>query len=268
MNGWRWGAPSEVLLLNVHRAEWIGMLTAVCFVLGALLALTVRTQESLRARSYNTDSQTGTVQDSGALQLKILQLQNELASLRGNHKESSEAKRLTTLSGLSPVIGPGLVITLADNPQISNQKQDSPLQQMPGGISYGIIHDVDVLRVVNELFAAHAEAIAVNNQRIGPGTAIRCVGPVINVNQVACAPPYKIQAIGDPAALTGVYTLPGGVVQELKGVGCLVTMERSKSLSLPAFDGAVGFRLAHPVQPAANDDAQAAQLSANEGTQP
>ena len=44
-----------------------------------------------------------------------------------------------------------------------------------------IIHDTDVLRVVNELWNAGAEAVTVNNRRVGPGTNYRCVGTTILV---------------------------------------------------------------------------------------
>ena len=61
-----------------------------------------------------------------------------------------------------------------------------------------IIHDEDLLRVLNELCAAGAEAISINDQRIVATTEVRCAGPTVSVNNVRSAPPYVIKAIGNP----------------------------------------------------------------------
>ena len=240
--------------MNAQRAEWIGLLTAVCVILGGLLALTFRTQQAI---SPGMPLEIRNSQDLSnewqMMQVKILRLQNELSRIRNEHKGSPEWDRLSMFSDLAPVVGPGVIVTMSDSPAISGQGMDPALGS---DINYGIIHDVDILRVVNDLFAAHAEAIAVNNQRVGPRTAIRCVGPVVNVNQVGLAPPFRVEAIGDPATLQGAMGLPGGVVQQLKGVGCIITVETAKKLMLPAFDGAVDFRYAQraPTQPTPDSD--------------
>ena len=61
-----------------------------------------------------------------------------------------------------------------------------------------IIHDDDLLRVINELRAAGAEAIAINGERIVAMSEIRCAGPTLSVNNNRSAPPYEIKAIGNP----------------------------------------------------------------------
>ena len=54
---------------------------------------------------------------------------------------------------------------------------------------------------MNGLWTAGAEAISINGQRLTVLTAIRNGGPVINVNSRPLAPPYTVQAIGDPRTL-------------------------------------------------------------------
>lgn len=91
-------------------------------------------------------------------------------------------------AGLAEMSGNGVIIRLFD---------------APGGYGAGdIIHDSDVRDVVNELFAAGARGVAVGGQRLIATSPIRCVGPVIRVNQKEIpANPVVIEAIGDPEVL-------------------------------------------------------------------
>lgn len=86
-------------------------------------------------------------------------------------------------SGLLPVTGPGIVVTLDDS------DADDPDMR---------IRDFDLQVVVNALWYAGAEAISVNGERISPSTAVRGAGEAVLVNLVPIAPPYSIEAIGDP----------------------------------------------------------------------
>ena len=222
------------------------MLTAVCVLLGALLALTVKTQQKVRIGIPNVSNSVELSQEWEVMQHKIEQLQQKVSELQGNVDPGSAQGQLAMLAGTVPVEGPGVIVTLKDNPEISNQKNGVDLTTLQ--VMGGIIHDTDLLRVDNELFAAGAEAISINGQRVGPRTAIRCVGPVVNINQVAVSGPFEIQAIGDAATLDDALKLPGGALQELKGVGCPVQVERERHLRVPAFDGAVIFRYSHQDQ--------------------
>ena len=242
--------------MTAQRAEWIGMLTSVCFVLGGLLALTVKTQQAVRAGVPTANNSVELEEEWSVQQHKIQVLQNDVARLRGRASSNPEQARLNMLAGVTPVTGTGITVTLSDAPKAVNQKLDPSLP--PELVNAGIIHDVDILRVVNELFAAGAEAIAVNGQRVGPRTAIRCVGPVVNINQVACASPFHIEALGQPETLKNALGLPGGVIQSLQGVECGVTIEPAKALRLPAYDAAVRFQYTHSAgSPHASDTDQA-----------
>ncbi len=92
-------------------------------------------------------------------------------------------------AGLAEMSGSGVVIKLYDAPE--------------GYTASDIIHDSDVRDVVNELFAAGAKGVAVGGQRLIATSAIRCVGPVIRVNQKEIsANPVVIEAVGDPEVLS------------------------------------------------------------------
>lgn len=112
----------------------------------------------------------------------IQALTEEIDSLRVSLHEVRMA------AGLAEMSGSGVVIRLYD---------------APNGFAVGdIIHDSDVRDVVNELFAAGARGVAVGGQRLIATSPIRCVGPVIRVNQKEIsANPVVIEAIGDPGVL-------------------------------------------------------------------
>ena len=63
------------------------------------------------------------------------------------------------------------------------------------------VRDEDLALLVNGLWTAGAEAIAINGQRLTVLTFIQNSGPVINVNSRPLTPPYTVEAIGDPRTL-------------------------------------------------------------------
>ena len=95
-------------------------------------------------------------------------------------------------AGVTEVFGPGLEIVLDDSTK--NQK----VGENP---NLYIVHYEDLLRILNELRAAGAEAISVNEQRIGAMSELRCAGPTVSINNVRSAPPYIIKAVGDPKTM-------------------------------------------------------------------
>ena len=92
------------------------------------------------------------------------------------------------VTATTPVRGPGITVTLAD-------------RSGPGKGS-GAVRDQDLAMVVYALWAAGADAISVNGQRIGPDTFVRTAGSVILVNVTPVSSPYEVSAIGDSNALS------------------------------------------------------------------
>lgn len=68
------------------------------------------------------------------------------------------------------------------------------------------ITDQDLQRIVNGLWYAGAEAIAVNGKRIGSLSSIRTAAGVMKVNYAPIGPPYEIIALGDPDSLKDRFT--------------------------------------------------------------
>lgn len=143
-----------------------------------------------------------------------------------------EVKNLAIAAGTENLIGEGIVIVLTDG----NKTLDPELRQD------SLVHDSDVLTVVNELKAAGAEAISVNGQRIIASSAIRCVGPVIQVNYQKVAAPFTIKAIGNAQYLESALNIKNGVADLLREIGIGVKITREKDVKIPKYDGTFNFK--------------------------
>ena len=92
------------------------------------------------------------------------------------------------VTAMTPVVGPGITVTLTD--------RGGP------GKGSGAVRDQDLAMVVNALWAAGADAVSINGQRVGPDTFVRTAGSVILVNVTPVSSPYEVSAIGDANALS------------------------------------------------------------------
>lgn len=151
-------------------------------------------------------------------------LSAEVQSLRraaGDDEEDGSAD-VDLLAAASAVRGPGVVFT-ADGAR--SELQDAR------------ISDRDLQVLVNGLWYAGAEAVAVNGQRIGTTTSIRTAGDAITVNFRSIGPPYRVVALGDPESLqTRFAQNPAGSYWEnrRKRAGVGLTMSPSSEVELPA----------------------------------
>lgn len=91
------------------------------------------------------------------------------------------------LAGAVPVTGPGIIVTADDSPTATS--------------SEGRVLDSDLSALVNGLFDAGAEAVAINGHRVTTLTPIRSAGAAITVGYVSLSPPYTVEAIGDRGLL-------------------------------------------------------------------
>lgn len=159
---------------------------------------------------------------------------SELAIL----EESIKEKKLSL--GLTEVTGTGVKIVLND----SNM---STITNPFVNASDLLVHDGDLIRVVNELFNADAEAVAINGQRVVVTTAIECDGNVIKVNGTKIGTPFEITAIGYPEQLAGLQR-PGGTLEALESRGLVVSLTKQNSVKIPKYSGTIKFSYATNVE--------------------
>ena len=169
----------------------------------------------------------------------LLQEINELRKKGADRAKDHGQERLELLAGTTPVEGAGIEIVLDDS-TIPKKANENP--------NLYIIHDEDLLRVLNELRAAGAEAISLNDQRIVAMSEVRCAGPTVSVNNVRSAPPYVIKAIGAPKTLTSALRLRGGVVETFEFWGIQVKIKSQDKVHIPALKAPRNFEFAKSVE--------------------
>lgn len=202
------------------------LVAAVFMVLGFMLSVQYRTtemQKTIRLERVEDLSERLKVMES-----ENKKLLDELEELRRHGSEpavKSELERLHIMAGATDVTGPGIEVVLDDS-NIAKKTRENP--------NLYIIHDEDLMRVLNELRAAGAEAISINDQRIVAMSEIRCAGPTVSVNNVRSAPPYVIKAIGQPETLMSALRIRGGVVETFEFWGIQVKMKKEEKVFIKA----------------------------------
>ena len=169
----------------------------------------------------------------------LLQEINELRKQVADRAKDHGQERLQLLAGTTAVEGAGIEVVLDDS-AIPKKANENP--------NLYIIHDEDLLRVLNELRAAGAEAISLNDQRIVAMSEVRCAGPTVSVNNIRSAPPYVIKAIGAPKTLTSALRLRGGVVETFEFWGIQVKIKSQDKVQIPALKAPRNFEYAKSVE--------------------
>ena len=159
-------------------------------------------------------------------EIRLQAVQNDENSL---YKEE-QIKIANILLGRTNVKGDGIIITLKDNNEVSPSTI---------GIEYYLVHAGDLIRVINDLKNAGAEAISVNGQRVIDSTAIYCAGNVVKINDEKISSPIEIKAIGSPELLYGSLTIPGGYLQLMEETGVIVNIEKKSDISINKYEGVI-----------------------------
>jgi uncharacterized protein YlxW (UPF0749 family) len=215
------------------RGKVLAALVAVGLASGIAAAQVRRDAERADdvRRSLVTDVQRRTAA-TDALAAQAATLRSEVSRVRASalgtdaagQQLAEQVTLLELVTGTVAVRGPGLVVTLDDAPEGSGEGD-------------GRIFDRDVQDVVNALWSAGAEAVAVNGQRLTSRTAIRSAGEAVLVDLRPLSPPYRMEAVGDvdamePAFVDSPTARRFQTWTSLYGLGFDVS--RAKALRLPA----------------------------------
>jgi uncharacterized protein YlxW (UPF0749 family) len=183
---------------------------------------------------------------AGAMQRSNAQLLGQIEADRRRQLELSaqsgladQVAQLAMVTGAAAVHGPGVTVTLDDAPSAKDTAANGDPRTQQASDD-GRVLDQDLQVVVNGLWGAGAEAIAINGQRLTALSAIRSAGQAILVDYRPLSPPYTISAIGSPDTLQARFSDgPGGRdVQYLKdNFGVQASVSGSSDLLLPASAG-------------------------------
>lgn len=150
-------------------------------------------------------------------------LADSLTNLASTRAQTETAlRRLQLATGYIPATGEGVRILVNDNPT---------------GDSVQRVTDADLAILVNGLWEAGAEAIAINNQRLNPLGSIRNSSSAIHVNTLPLTPPYVVRALGDTRTLQAnlLNTTHGAQFFSLADqLGFVVSVDDVSVLELPA----------------------------------
>ncbi|SFG28809.1 Uncharacterized conserved protein YlxW, UPF0749 family [Desulfotomaculum arcticum] len=143
-------------------------------------------------------------------------------------------------AGLTELQGPGVEVTLNDSNNVL-QPGENP--------NFYVLHDGDVLSILNELKAAGAKAISINGQRLISTSEVRCIGPTILVNKnQRLSPPFIVYALGNPETLAGALKMKGGVVESLQIWGIQVDVKKVDKVVITPYSGGLVFDYAKPTK--------------------
>ncbi len=225
---------------------------AFCFVLGffsVLQARSVSIGNQLKAEAMKAENtmledvrlelETQRAINDGLNQqiagyLKDIDELKSRANDAGGYNEllQAELDKAKLMAGLTEITGPGISITVSDKQSDKTVSSD--------GVNLYVVHQEDLLKIINELCDADAEAISLNGERIIATSEIRCAGATVSVNNRRYSAPYIIKAIGNPDNLAGALNMRDGVVDSLKQ-WLEISISKKDSVTVPAFTGTVDF---------------------------
>lgn len=217
----------------------IGVLS---LVLGFALAIQVRATSS--GEGLEAARQEDLVSILDDLDSREDRLRDEIASLEDSRAElasgddktqaaldeaQNRTEELGILAGTLPAQGPGIVLTISDPD--------------------GTVAPEVVLDAIQELRAAGAEAMQIDDVRIGVTTAFTGQKGAVAVDGMTLSPPYVVLAIGEPQTLSTALSIPGGVVATVKRAGGEVIVESQDEVLVSALRPIETPEFAEPTQP-------------------
>jgi uncharacterized protein YlxW (UPF0749 family) len=229
--------------------SWQVTLAIALLVLGFLIAAQLaaegpRIRYTTQERSTLIETSLGLQNQQDALKARILQLRGQISQLEAQGQGSdaqvrqlnADLEQSRIAAGLIPLEGPGIVFLL----------QDSGAR---GAGADSLVSARDVRLVVEELWQAGAEAIAVNGERVTVSTAFLDIGGSVLANSAYLAPPYKIAAIGPRDLydrLRSSSTFAGFVAGRVEGQGLQLSVAQLDAVDVPAFAGTVNVHFGQP----------------------
>jgi uncharacterized protein YlxW (UPF0749 family) len=249
-----WAGPGERVFMadsrGLRRGPAITAIAAAAVLLGFLLVLQVRSVRDVRAEhelpSRRAEELAALVAQAeraqAALHLEVDDLRRRLreyeqlvaAGQEISAAISREVDQYRMILGLTWLEGEGIEVVLLPG------RGGSPLPT-------SVVQSADLAGLGNELWAAGAEAIAVNGQRVLGRSAFRGIGPRVSIDGMAHTAPFRVVAIGDGASLESSLRARDGFVDGLRAVGMDVRVRRLDKVRLPPYRAPLAFRWARPI---------------------
>lgn len=248
------GALRELLRLR-RPSVWAVLVPVVALVAGLLFATTQRTAQGTDLRGEDVALPGLVDQRRSELQAQQRQLDalgrqvQQLTDRAAARSSAAAAARASgdagaASAGLVALTGRGVTITLDDAPA-------RPDGSLPPGAAPDdlVIHQSDVQAVVNAVWAAGADGVAVMGVRLVATSAVRCVGNVLLLDGRTYSPPFVVTAIAPRTAVRAQLAASPQVQllqQAVDAFGLTLTVRDTPVVSLPAYDGPLAMSYAAP----------------------
>ena len=232
----RWSAPVVLLFALVLGAATAIAASHLYFPLSGARDTRLIIENQIRNRNLEIAEHTELIANLSS-EITVLQ---DAALTTVNPQLLADLHTDELHNGRAALTGPGFVVTLTDG---------------GGGLaevtSENLVRDVDLQHVVSALWAAGAEAIAVNDQRLTMTTAIRNAGDAVLIDLVpVLGPTFQVTAIGSPAQLEAAWaasTAPAYLAMLGNEFGIRSTAHIYSSLAVPSATPPV-LRFAAPLE--------------------
>ncbi|MGH9010852.1 MAG: DUF881 domain-containing protein [Acidimicrobiia bacterium] len=177
---------------------------------------------------------------------ELVRLRADVVAARRRLSATSadEVRRLREVqmwAGTTAMSGPGLEVRLSDSPEVKASESDRESLA---------VHDVDLQLMVNALWAAGAEAVAVNGQRLVATSPIRAAGETITVNFRPLVPPYKVEVIGADKKQFERSAVAERFRRWVEDYGLGFAVKHKSKIVVPAYAGTLQLSSARPTDPA------------------
>ncbi|MFZ5968467.1 MAG: DUF881 domain-containing protein [Bacillota bacterium] len=157
-------------------------------------------------------------------------LKNDSGAIKETMLE--ELKRKELQSGMADIEGPGIVLVVSDATRELGQGED------PNNL---IVHNQDILNLINDLNRAGAEALSINGQRVITTSQISCAGATIRINDQVFGQPFVIKAIGNPKTLEAAINAPGTYANLLREFGLFIEVSTVMNIKMPRYSEEIDF---------------------------
>ncbi|MCV2491238.1 DUF881 domain-containing protein [Geodermatophilus sp. YIM 151500] len=232
---------------------WGALVPVVALAAGLLFATSGRTADGTDIRGEMTELSGLVAQrnaDIARQSEQLAQLQAEVERLTEQAASQDGAVAAARSSGdagavdaaLVAVSGPGVEITLDDAPQRPDGSR--PADARPDDL---VIHQSDVQAVVNAVWAAGAQGVAIMDQRLIATSAVRCVGNTLLLQGRTYSPPFVITAVVDADAVRQELAASRQVAilqQAVEAFGLTFQVSARPQVQLPAYDGSLDMEYA------------------------
>jgi uncharacterized protein YlxW (UPF0749 family) len=178
------------------------------------------------------------------LENNLIDIQTEIEEITNGTARSEiqstqvKIEQLSPVAGFTSMVGPGLVITLNDAPQVD---LSIPENERPD-VNDLLIHQEDVQSVVNALWAGGAQGVSLMGKRVIATSAVKCVGNTLLLHGKVYSPPFRIEAVGDVTKLTKSLRddVNVAILQDYVDLfGLVYEVQKAALIELPPYEGSL-----------------------------